>query len=104
MNLTKKWLLKRLEITRFIFQLNKCWRIKLKKKYELKGKKILVESFKSRLISQTRNPWNPRSGFNRETQFPINLILKDEIKKILIFKFFKAKRNSNKKNNDQIFF
>jgi len=73
---------------------------KTRKNMSLRKKTILVGSFKSGLISQTHNPWNLRSELNRETQFPINLMLKDEIKKILIFKIFKAKRNSNQKNND----
>jgi hypothetical protein len=37
------------------------------------------------LISKTRNSWNSILGLDQETQFSINLVLKDEIiKKTLI--------------------
>jgi len=78
--------------------------MKLKKNMNLRKKKtILDESSKFRLISQTYNPWNPRSRLNRETQFPINLMLKDEIKKYQFLNFSKQKEIVIKKD-DQFFF
>jgi hypothetical protein len=41
------------------------------------------------LIFQTRNPWNSKLGFNKKTYFPINLMLKDVIKKYLNLKKIK---------------
>ena len=38
------------------------------------------ESLKFKLIFQIENSWNLILGFNQETQFSINLMLKDEIK------------------------
>jgi len=37
------------------------------------------ESLKFKLIFQIENSWNLIFGFNQETQFSINLMLKDEI-------------------------
>jgi hypothetical protein len=39
------------------------------------------ESSILKLIIQTHNLWNPRLGFNKESQLPTNLILEDEIEK-----------------------
>jgi hypothetical protein len=41
----------------------------------------LDESPKPGLIFQTCNPCNSKFRFNKEAQFPANLILKDEIAK-----------------------
>jgi len=53
------------------------------KKYKLEKKKThkLEWSSKPKLIFKTYNPLNSRSGRNYETQFPINLMLNDEIGK-----------------------
>ena len=41
-------------------------------------------SSKPGLIFQTHNPWNFRPELNQETQFQTNLMLKNEIIKIII--------------------
>ena len=47
----------------------------------------LNESPKSKLIFQTSDSWNPKSGLNQEIQFQNKLLLKFEIeKKISILK------------------
>ena len=47
-----------------------------------KGKQANSGEFsKSRLIFQTRNPWNPTLGLNQEVKFPTNLIEKNKNKK-----------------------
>jgi len=51
------------------FQINKYWRIKLKKHNLIKEKKNPEKSPKLELISQTNNLWNLRPRLNREAQF-----------------------------------
>jgi hypothetical protein len=52
------------------FQINKYWRMKLKKHKLIKEKKTNPDkSPKLELISQTNNLWNLRPRLNREAQF-----------------------------------
>ena len=48
-----------------------------------KNKNILKKNKNNKLglISQTRNPLNLGPKLNQETQYPTNLMLRDEIKK-----------------------
>jgi len=43
------------------------------------------EPSKPKLMSQTRNPSNPRPGLNKKAQFPMVFILKDWIEYIYIY-------------------
>jgi hypothetical protein len=54
-----------------------------KKTWVLKRKKS-IECPKPELISQTCNPLNLRPEVNQESQFPTNLMLMDETKKLSI--------------------
>jgi hypothetical protein len=76
----------------------KTWALKKEKKKQAN----LDESLKSRLISQTPNPLNPRPKLSQESQLPINLILKDETEKKYKFKKFSKIKNSNQKNRNKI--
>jgi hypothetical protein len=63
-------------------------KIEIEKNISLKKRKKQVnlgESSKPKLIFQTRNLWNSRLELNQETQFSINLILNDEMKKNINF-------------------
>ena len=51
------------------FQINKCWRMKLKKHKLIKKKTNPDKSPKPELIFQTNNLWNLRPRLNREAQF-----------------------------------
>jgi len=68
------------------------------KKHELQERKKIEEANSSEppkpeLILKTRNPWNHILELDQEVQFPINLILKDKIRKKYQFKkFIKEKR------------
>jgi hypothetical protein len=54
-------------------------------KFFLKKKRAnLRESFKPWLISQTYNLWNLRPELNQKAKLSINLMLKDQTKKISI--------------------
>jgi len=58
---------------------------------------------KLELISQTWNPWNPKPRLNKKYEFPANLILKDEIKKINLKKYpKKSAKKTNKKTRDNL--
>jgi hypothetical protein len=70
--------------------------MKLKKHELLKNEPS--ESSILELISQIHNLLNPRSGLNK-----LNLVLKNEIKKIYKFlKKSKVKKNSNKKTKEEV--
>jgi hypothetical protein len=70
--------------------------MKLKKHELLKNEPN--ESSILELISQIHNLLNPRSGLNK-----LNLVLKNEIKKIYKFlKKSKVKKNSNKKTKEEV--
>jgi len=66
--------------------LNKYWIIKLKK-YEFSLKKNkqanMNKALKLGLFSKTRKIWNLIPKLNKKDQFSTNLILKDEIKKLI---------------------
>jgi len=65
-----------------------------------KGKKKQAnpnEFSKPGLISQTCNLWNPRFGLNQVSQFPTNLMLKDEIGKKPILKICQSKTSTMKR-------
>ena len=59
---------------------------------------------KLKLISPTHNSLNSRFKFDQETQYPTNLILRDEFKKYIYIKFkiFPRQNKNRNRNKDQI--